>query len=67
MALTYADIEEWARQAVADAPPLTPGRREQLRALLTACASAQSAAAVVVPLEPTAPEDHRQWNRKAAS
>ena len=43
MALTEADLER-ARQAVAAAPPLTAERREQLRAILCGCVSAQAAA-----------------------
>jgi hypothetical protein len=42
VALTDAGIEEWACRVVAEAPPLTPARREQLRALLSACASART-------------------------
>ena len=39
MELTEAELAR-VREAVADAPPLTPERREQLRAILSGCQSA---------------------------
>jgi hypothetical protein len=41
MALTDAELGR-ARQAAAEAPPLTPERRERLRAILAGCVRAQS-------------------------
>jgi hypothetical protein len=39
VALSEAELE-WVKQAVAQAPPLTPERRERLRTILSVCASA---------------------------
>lgn len=48
MPLTDAELER-ARQAAAEAPPLTPERMERLRAILSGCVRAQPPEATTEP------------------